>query len=1142
MKIKGGWLKIKNPGKYLAAAVVICVAIAAAFFISKPEASTRTTTPPPTCALLASDYKTHLMTAWNGIPAYKEAGKQSDGIYAYSKYVLKKNLDSGGTYEIYDMYSSLSEIAKMETLCLKDPNTVFTPDDQTLISGLADIMLVAGPNPGAPAISSYPTKTDAGHWQWGCNAPQAEGKYAANDNGCDLYYGGYQNKEVLLRSSQFVDLASMVAHAIALVPNSQRTPSMKQFATVMGPILVDHYDKWLTACTSNCSGNSNQSDIVNKQFGYDPNFSIYLRARLGSSYDQVLHDIDITDPNNVAKNEAQAKVNDSVYAYAVDDKQMLIADGAVEMQAASKVVDGTHSALFPLTNPITGNNISASMTAFIGNEAKLLKNRAYTTTLKDFAGNNATGMDFDKGVWKYFYYSPYADYANETMPTTATPYERGIDGPSWDVTHASTRWNYLLTDLYENNAASFPTKTDLDNLANEVAYSAPQRKLKQLDGTTYTFSFAQPIFSNYVNGLRGWFMQDGMNLAPGAKSISMLTGWGQLAKYGNVSKITGGVANISGLNNISNFDSLPDLQKLKLASLSLLGRANLAIVLPNPLSNSDCKFLSSYYVSAGVKCNLLNSSILNGQIYANLLYLPPVNIGSSPAPTPSPSVSPTPIVTPTVFPSPTPTASTCTRKVPTVTVAPAGQTTGTVILGGTASYTVTVTSNDTPACSAAQFTLTTTGLPATDTTVFSPMSALAPGAIGHSTLIINVGNALSPVNFTVSATNTGVTGVSTAGALTKSFLGLVIGVTRVRAADALTGVSSPINLVVSQTPVPQCTHKQPSVYIVSESPNNGSGTLGSTVQYTIIVTNNDTLGCTKSTYSLAATGLPSGDTATFTTMAAFVPGVNQHSTLKINVTNRVSPVNFKVQATGNNLTGTSTPGSLVVQVTPTPTPTCAGVIAYANGNYGGRQTCFIPGNYANLVTFGINDSISSVKVAPGFKVVAYQNASYGGKSLNILADTPNLANINMTSNFFYSTSWNDQMSSLVVSQVAVVAPVVNTSAQGALTINIISPTTNAFIPSNYPNVTITVKDTLAGHTLKSAQLYYTAKANTGVWTPYLLKGSIDLSSCAPRVACTKTIPIPGSTFMSNVLAHSFAVRVYDQYGVTNYATVQFSVR
>ena len=58
-----------------------------------------------------------------------------------------------------------------------------------------------------------------------------------------------------------------------------------------------------------------------------------------------------------------------------------------------------------------------------------------------------------------------------------------------------------------------------------------------------------------------------------------------------------------------------------------------------------------------------------------------------------------------------------------------------------------------------------------------------------------------------------------------------------------------------------------------------------------------------------------------------------------------------------------------------------------------------------------NDSISSIKVTPGYRVIVYEHGNFGGRSRTFTSDVPCLADVREGN---WNWNWNDQISSYVV--------------------------------------------------------------------------------------------------------------------------------
>ena len=74
------------------------------------------------------------------------------------------------------------------------------------------------------------------------------------------------------------------------------------------------------------------------------------------------------------------------------------------------------------------------------------------------------------------------------------------------------------------------------------------------------------------------------------------------------------------------------------------------------------------------------------------------------------------------------------------------------------------------------------------------------------------------------------------------------------------------------------------------------------------------------------------------------------------------------------------------------TPATGSVCFFTDINYGGQSFC--DGGDSSWVGQARNDVISSVKVNSGYQVTLFDDINFGGRSLKLSADTPNLVNLN----------------------------------------------------------------------------------------------------------------------------------------------------
>ena len=218
----------------------------------------------------------------------------------------------------------------------------------------------------------------------------------------------------------------------------------------------------------------------------------------------------------------------------------------------------------------------------------------------------------------------------------------------------------------------------------------------------------------------------------------------------------------------------------------------------------------------------------------------------------------------------------CTRANPTLTITPsqsAGVQAGTMV-----PFNVTVTNNDTTACTASTFDLTRS-IPAGWTATFLSLAlSLSPGTSGSTTLQVTspAGTTNSSNAITATATNRNAT-------------------TFLRSASATYVVANPVQ--------PVCTRANPTVTI-TPSPS-ASAQAGGMVPFNVAVTNNDTSACAASTFDLTRT-MPAGWTATFLSLAlSLAPGTSGATTLQITSPMGTRNGSNPISATATNRSATT---------------------------------------------------------------------------------------------------------------------------------------------------------------------------------------------------------------------------------------------
>jgi len=227
-----------------------------------------------------------------------------------------------------------------------------------------------------------------------------------------------------------------------------------------------------------------------------------------------------------------------------------------------------------------------------------------------------------------------------------------------------------------------------------------------------------------------------------------------------------------------------------------------------------------------------------------------------------------------------PPPSTCTHVAPLVSLGPS-QTAG-VAAGTTVSFTLSVTNKDVSPCTASVFSLTSS-VPSGWTGALTAASlSVSPGASASTTLKVT-----SPT----SATNASYTASSSAK----------------NTAAATVSASASASYVVSNPPPPSCTHVAPGVTLAASQTSSVSA--GTTVSFTLSVTNKDVGPCTASTFTLSS-GVPAAWSGTLTTASlSLAPGASNSTTLKVTSPASALDGSYTVSASAKNSAATTASAS-----------------------------------------------------------------------------------------------------------------------------------------------------------------------------------------------------------------------------------------
>jgi hypothetical protein len=226
---------------------------------------------------------------------------------------------------------------------------------------------------------------------------------------------------------------------------------------------------------------------------------------------------------------------------------------------------------------------------------------------------------------------------------------------------------------------------------------------------------------------------------------------------------------------------------------------------------------------------------------------------------------------------------TCQRATPVLALSPPSQS-GTA--GSTRSYTVSLTNKDNAYCSASSFSLADV-IPSGWTGTLSPSAlSLAPGAAGSATLAL-----------TSSATATAATFPAT-----------------VNVSDAASSTHTVSGSVAYVVQTATCTRSAPAIAF---SPASQNGPAGTSLSYSVSVTNKDSSSCAASTLSLGKL-VPSGWAATISpTTMSLSPGATSGATFVVTSAASAAASTYSIQVSTTDAATTthsaSGSGSDVVQ-------------------------------------------------------------------------------------------------------------------------------------------------------------------------------------------------------------------------------------
>jgi uncharacterized membrane protein len=178
-----------------------------------------------------------------------------------------------------------------------------------------------------------------------------------------------------------------------------------------------------------------------------------------------------------------------------------------------------------------------------------------------------------------------------------------------------------------------------------------------------------------------------------------------------------------------------------------------------------------------------------------------------------------------------------------------------------------------------------------------------------------------------------------------------------------------------------CTHANPSITV---SPSNPSVYAGSSVNYTVSVTNNDASGCSAASFTMAG-GQPSGWSSTFSSgLLTLNPGQTGSVTLTESVPIGTTPATYALMASASNGPyAASAPANCTVLSAPA-TPVLTVNLSTSASSYSARQTVSATATVASGTTAATGAAVTfTILKADGTKVTkTATTGSNGSAALN----------------------------------------------------------------------------------------------------------------------------------------------------------------
>ena len=267
--------------------------------------------------------------------------------------------------------------------------------------------------------------------------------------------GKRQIGENALYNTQFFHPAAKLIRVITQLPESERTPAMRDFVRLYAPLIVrEHLLRFIYQAEWT---DETYGDLVPRQL-----FSIWTTilsttARPALSWQHGMFDWDL----------------------------WLIATSA-EMLGAN--------ANSPALVPLTQDDKSRLQRAVQVGVSLFQQKRTLYPDTKNFRGEVVGSASYFNGVYDDHPDMAYSGYATEAFPPKDQ--KRPRQGASWDISHFY-RVPIFLRSLYDNRRATgvdFPSVRDIELVTNQFMY-------KMFRG-----DFQRPLFNNFFDGSNGWYL------------------------------------------------------------------------------------------------------------------------------------------------------------------------------------------------------------------------------------------------------------------------------------------------------------------------------------------------------------------------------------------------------------------------------------------------------------------------------------------------------------------------------------------------------------------------------------------------------------------------------------------------------------